>query len=81
VASPAEVERVFDVALADLAADGVFHEERWSPSDRSGLPDRSGGEFPVWFFEVAGEMVWGVTGRILVELVCLVLGVGDPLVF
>ena len=81
VASPAEVDRVFDVALADLAADGVFHEEWWSPPGRSGQPARPGSEFPVWFFEVAGEMVWGVTARTLVELVCLVLGVGDPLVF
>ena len=30
VASPTEVERVFDVALSELVADGVFHEEWWS---------------------------------------------------
>ncbi len=29
VASPGEVERVFDVALAELVSDGVFREERW----------------------------------------------------
>ena len=28
-ASPSEVEHVFDVTLAELAADGVFREERW----------------------------------------------------
>ena len=41
----------------------------------SGLPD---GEFPVWFFEVAGETVWGATARTLIELLCLVLGVEFP---
>jgi 8-oxo-dGTP pyrophosphatase MutT (NUDIX family) len=78
VASPAEVDRVFDVALCDLAADGVFHEEWWTaPADTEveGLPE---GEFPVWFFEVAGETVWGATARTLVELLCLVLGVDVP---
>jgi 8-oxo-dGTP pyrophosphatase MutT (NUDIX family) len=77
-ANPAEVERVFDVALSDLVVDGVFHEEWWSVPGRvgvSGLPD---GEFPVWFFDVAGETVWGATARTLMELVCLVLGVDFP---
>jgi 8-oxo-dGTP pyrophosphatase MutT (NUDIX family) len=78
IASPTEVERVFDVALAELVAEGVFHEEWWSASKTAiarGFPD---GEFPVWFFEVAGETVWGATARTLVELVCLVLGVRVP---
>lgn len=74
--SPDEVDRVFDVSLADLVADGVFHEELWSPSADHPLHTD---EFPVWFFEVAGELVWGVTARILVELTCLVLGLPDPL--
>ncbi|HEV3281523.1 MAG TPA: CoA pyrophosphatase [Acidimicrobiales bacterium] len=77
-ANPAEVDRVFDVALSDLAADGAFHEEWWSVRDRPGPPPPSGGEFPVWFFEVAGETVWGATARTLVELLCLVLGVKRP---
>jgi 8-oxo-dGTP pyrophosphatase MutT (NUDIX family) len=74
-ASPAEVERVFDVALSDLVTGQAFHEEWWTVPDRldaSGLPV---GEFPVWFFDVAGETVWGATGRTLMELLCLVLGV------
>jgi 8-oxo-dGTP pyrophosphatase MutT (NUDIX family) len=77
-ANPGEVERIFDVALADLVADHVFEEELWAIPGRmndAGLPR---GEFPVWFFEVAGEMVWGATARTLVELVCLVLGVPAP---
>jgi 8-oxo-dGTP pyrophosphatase MutT (NUDIX family) len=77
-ASPAEVERIFDVSLSELVADDVFHEEWWSVPGRagvSGLPDR---EFPVWFFDVAGETVWGATARTLMELICLVLGVEFP---
>jgi len=77
-ASPAEVERIFDVALSELVADGVFHEEWWTVPgrlDSIGLP---AGEFPVWFFDVAGETVWGATARTLMELLCLVLGVAFP---
>jgi 8-oxo-dGTP pyrophosphatase MutT (NUDIX family) len=78
-ANPGEVGRIFDVALSDLVADGVFHEEWWSVPGRMealGLPDA---EFPVWFFEVAGETVWGATARTLMELICLSLGVPFPL--
>ncbi|HEX3564770.1 MAG TPA: CoA pyrophosphatase [Acidimicrobiales bacterium] len=77
-ANPGEVARIFDLALADLLIDGVFHEEWWSvPSSRQlgGLPE---GEFPVWFFEAGGEMIWGATARILVDLLSLVLGTGEP---
>jgi 8-oxo-dGTP pyrophosphatase MutT (NUDIX family) len=72
VASPAEVERVFDVALAELADPRVFHEERWRLPGRAieGSRDDS---FPVWFFEVAGEMIWGATARMLQELLRIVL--------
>ena len=76
--SPDEVERVFDVALSDLAADGVFHEEWWTVPGRIDVTGLPVGEFPVWFFEVAGETVWGATARTLMELVCLVLGVPFP---
>lgn len=76
-ASPAEVDRVFDVALADLAADGVFHEERWSVPGRP-VPVSPDGSFPVWFFEAADETIWGATARMLTELVCLALGMAAP---
>jgi 8-oxo-dGTP pyrophosphatase MutT (NUDIX family) len=77
-ASPSEVDRIFDVSLSELVADGAFHEEWWSVPDRldaSGFPE---GEFPVWFFDVADETVWGATGRTLMELICLVLRVPFP---
>ena len=82
VANHSEVERVFDVALADLTADGVFREERWilptgtMPANRR-VPDDTDadGAFPMWFFELAHDTVWGATARVLMELLRLVLGV------
>jgi 8-oxo-dGTP pyrophosphatase MutT (NUDIX family) len=72
VANPAEVARVFDVALADLVADGVFHEERWT-HEPGRPPPGPDGRRPVWFFEIDGETVWGATARVLVQLLSLVL--------
>jgi 8-oxo-dGTP pyrophosphatase MutT (NUDIX family) len=74
VPEPGEVERAFDVSIDVLLADGVFHEERWRRSTpRPGAsPD---GSFPIFFYEVAGEIVWGATARILTELCCVVAGV------
>ena len=72
-AHPAEVARTFDVALADLLADGVFHEELWAVPGRVGAGGVVGAEFPVWFFAAGGETIWGATARTLVELCCLVL--------
>ena len=71
-ANPDEVERVFDVALCDLTKAGVFHEERWSHADHP-APGSEDGSFPIWFFGVEGEMVWGATARMLYELLHLFL--------
>ena len=70
--NPPEVERIFDVSLAELADPDVFHEERWRIPGRvvAGSEDNS---FPIWFFEVAGEMVWGATARMLHEILTIVL--------
>jgi 8-oxo-dGTP pyrophosphatase MutT (NUDIX family) len=73
-AHPAEVDRIFDVALADLLADGVFHEELWAVPGRVGAGGVEGAEFPVWFFAAGGETIWGATARALFELCCVVLG-------
>lgn len=72
VANPSEVERIFDVSLAELADPAIFHEERWRIPGRviTGSDDNS---FPVWFFEVAGELIWGATARMLYELLRVVL--------
>ncbi len=72
VASPGEVERVFDVTLAELADPAIFHEERWKVPGRiiPGSPDNS---FAVRFFEVSGEMIWGATARMISELITIVV--------
>ncbi|HVM63220.1 MAG TPA: CoA pyrophosphatase [Acidimicrobiales bacterium] len=62
-ANPTEVEVVFDVALADLLADGVYRAEQW------GLDE----ERELHFFALPGDMVWGATGRLLVELLVRVI--------
>ncbi|MDQ4096745.1 MAG: CoA pyrophosphatase [Actinomycetota bacterium] len=74
VADPVEVESTFDVALADLLADGVFREERWEtpaagPNAMPLAQDR-----PVYFFELPGATVWGMTARVLRQLLVLVTG-------
>jgi 8-oxo-dGTP pyrophosphatase MutT (NUDIX family) len=72
VPNPTEVERVFDVSLAELADPSVFHEERWRIPGRT-IPGTDDNSFPVWFFEVAGELIWGATARMLHELLSVVL--------
>jgi len=64
-ANPHEVERAFDVALADLLADGVYRSERWG---------FGGGVHDMHFFELPGDIVWGATGRMLWELLGRVTG-------
>jgi 8-oxo-dGTP pyrophosphatase MutT (NUDIX family) len=66
VPNPGEVARVFDVALAELLDADVYHEERW---DLPGM-----GRRPMYFFDIAGETVWGATARILHDLLVLVTG-------
>jgi 8-oxo-dGTP pyrophosphatase MutT (NUDIX family) len=77
VIDPNEVERVFTVALRDLAADGVFVEERWRrEAARPGADEE--GFIPIHFYKVPGDLVWGATARVLTELLCVVLGVDLP---
>ncbi len=72
VASPHEVDRVFDVALAELADPAIFHEERWQVPGRI-IPRSPDNSFAVRFFEVSGEMIWGATARLLSELINIVV--------
>jgi 8-oxo-dGTP pyrophosphatase MutT (NUDIX family) len=58
--SPEEVERAFDVSLAELGSDEVYREELWL------VP--GAGWRPINFFELNGDTVWGATARILREL-------------
>ena len=64
VPSPHEVERIFDVSLVELTDANCYREEIWDYAD---------GTFPVWFFEVEGDTVWGATGRMLRRLLDLLL--------
>jgi 8-oxo-dGTP pyrophosphatase MutT (NUDIX family) len=61
-ANPDEVERVFDLPIADLMEVGCFREGIWGiwESERS-----------IYFFELDGETIWGATARMLYELLTL----------
>jgi len=65
-ADPREVERVFDVALSELMADGVHRVEHWG----TGVLTRD-----VHIFELEDETVWGLTARILSGFLTLLTGV------
>lgn len=64
--SPAEVERVLFVPLAELVRADTHREELWS---------RGAGGFTIEFFELDDETIWGATGRMLFQLLCLAYGV------
>ena len=64
VPSADEVDRIFDVSLHELTHPDCYREEIWDYAD---------GTFPVWFFEVEGETIWGATGRMLRRLLDLLL--------
>ncbi|MHB8262737.1 MAG: NUDIX hydrolase [Acidimicrobiales bacterium] len=66
-ASSGEVARLFDVGLADLLQEGAFHEELWAVEE-------AGPRIGVHFFDVADEIVWGATARMLVELLSVLTG-------
>lgn len=65
VASPAEVDAVLHVALAELLDPKVFREERW---------DLFGAERSIYFFELHGDTVWGATAAMLRQLLGLATG-------
>lgn len=54
---PREVERVLRPRLADFTDPSRRREQTW---------EREGVRFPMTFYEVEGEIVWGATARILV---------------
>ena len=65
VPSVAEVDWAFDVSLAELVSDGVYHEELWV------VPGE--GSRTLSFFELANDIVWGATGWMLRDLLALTL--------
>lgn len=66
-ANEGEVERVFDVSLAELIHPDCYREEVWDFAD---------GTFPVWFFDVEDDTIWGATSRMLRRMLDLLL-LGD----
>jgi 8-oxo-dGTP pyrophosphatase MutT (NUDIX family) len=70
--NPDEVDAVLHVPLAELADPAIFREEIWTfPNGQ----DRS-----IFFFELVGDTVWGMTAALLRQLLGIVtktLGRGD----
>jgi 8-oxo-dGTP pyrophosphatase MutT (NUDIX family) len=62
--NPGEVDRIFDVSVYELTDPDCYHEEIWN------FPD---GTFPIWFFDVEDDTIWGATGRMLRRLLDLIL--------
>jgi hypothetical protein len=77
VTDPAEVDRAFTVSLAELLDDGTFLEERWRREQPRPGAD-SDGYFPIYFYRVPGDLIWGATARVVTELLCVVTGVEWP---
>lgn len=77
VTDPAEVDRAFTVPLAELLAEGTFLEERWRREQPRPGADADG-YFPIYFYRVPGDLIWGATARVVTELLCVVTGVDWP---
>lgn len=60
--SPAEVAELFQVNLADLLDPASVHEESI---------ERDGRTWPVPYYRLVGQRVWGATAMILAELVAM----------
>jgi 8-oxo-dGTP pyrophosphatase MutT (NUDIX family) len=58
-----EIEKVIEVPLDALLADGSFRVEEW---------ERAGVRRPVYFFDYHGETIWGATARILKQYLDLI---------
>lgn len=62
--NPVEVDRIFTVSLAELVHGDCYREEIWPFAD---------GTFPVWFFEVEDDTIWGATARMIRRLLDLTI--------
>jgi 8-oxo-dGTP pyrophosphatase MutT (NUDIX family) len=64
--NPAEVEAVLHVPLRELLDPEIYREELWTfPGDSLR---------PIYFFELAGDTVWGATAALLRQLLGVVTG-------
>lgn len=64
-----EIEKVIEIPLAALMADGCFRVEEW---------ERDGVRRDVYFFDYRGDTVWGATARILKQFLDVLRGTADP---
>lgn len=64
-ANPSEVDAVLRVPVSELLSPEVFREERWGSEDL---------HRPVYFFELAGDTVWGATAAMLRQALALLVG-------
>ncbi len=58
-----EVERILEVPLSFLMDPANCRTEIW---------ERDGEPYPIYFFEYQGDVIWGVTGRILRQFLELI---------
>jgi 8-oxo-dGTP pyrophosphatase MutT (NUDIX family) len=64
--NPIEVDAVLDVPLRELADPAIFREEIWT------FP--GGFDRPIYFFELVGDTVWGMTAAMLRQLLGILTG-------
>jgi len=63
---PAEVEKILHVPLGELLDPEIYRQELWP---------RDGTMWPINFFEVPGDTIWGATAAILRQLLMIATGV------
>lgn len=80
VANPDEVEAILHVPLSELLLDEVWREELWdlryrtTDGDQARAPiepAKAADLFPITFFELHGDTVWGATGNMLRQLLTI----------
>lgn len=59
VPQPDEIEALIELPLARLADPAIYHREDWQHKGRS---------LPVDFYTLDGQVIWGMTGAVLKEL-------------
>lgn len=64
-ASPVEVDEILYVPLRHLVQPGVFWEERW---------DLGVAHWPVSFFDLGPDVIWGATASMLRDLLARLMG-------
>lgn len=70
VAAESEVEAIIEVPISELVHPDSYREERWGPPEI---------DFPVIFFEIEGDTIWGATAAMLRQFLHLVLNLpSDP---